>query len=36
MIDSGQLVQYLFFMIVFLFSLSVHEAAHAWDGRTLR
>ena len=30
MIDSGQLVQYLFFMIVFLFSLSVHEAAHAW------
>ena len=28
-IDSAQLVQYLFFMIVFLFSLSVHEAAHA-------
>lgn len=30
MIDSAQLVQYLFFMIVFLFSLSLHEAAHAW------
>ncbi len=30
MIDSGQLVQYLLFMVVFLFSLSVHEAAHAW------
>lgn len=30
MIDTAQLVQYLFFMIVFLFSLSVHEAAHAW------
>ncbi len=29
MIDTAQLVQYLFFMVVFLFSLSVHEAAHA-------
>jgi Zn-dependent protease len=29
-IDSAQLIQYLFFMIIFLFSLSVHEAAHAW------
>ena len=30
MVDTAQLVQFLFFMIVFLFSLSVHEAAHAW------
>ena len=30
MIDSNQLVEYLLFMIVFLFSLSIHEAAHAW------
>ena len=30
MIDTAQLVQFLFFMLVFLFSLSVHEAAHAW------
>jgi Zn-dependent protease len=28
-IDTAQLIQYLFFMVVFLFSLSVHEAAHA-------
>ncbi len=30
MIDSTELVKYLFFMIVFLFSLSIHEVAHAW------
>ena len=35
MIDSSQLVQFLFFMIVFLFSLSVHEAAHAWTAERL-
>ena len=30
MLETQQLVQYFFFMVVFLFSLSVHEAAHAW------
>ncbi len=30
MIDSAELVEYLLFIIVFLFSLSIHEAAHAW------
>lgn len=30
MLETSKLVEYLIFMIVFLFSLSVHEAAHAW------
>ena len=30
MLETSELVRYLIFMIVFLFSLSVHEAAHAW------
>jgi len=29
-LETSELVRYLIFMIVFLFSLSVHEAAHAW------
>ena len=30
MLETQQLIQFFFFMVVFLFSLSIHEAAHAW------
>jgi Zn-dependent protease len=29
-IDSGTIIQFIFFMVALIFSLSVHESAHAW------
>lgn len=29
-IDSAQITQFVFFMVALIFSLSVHESAHAW------
>jgi Zn-dependent protease len=29
-LDSSQLLQFLFYMVALIFSLSVHESAHAW------